>query len=140
VANVSVKRTLEVPVDLVWKLVADFGDTSWMPGPPEVERVGSGPGMERRISAGSGKVICERLESVDAASRTLVYTIPENVPFPVKDYRATMRVGAAGSGSELEWSASFEPQGADEATAAKGIEDMYGVMIGWIETRAKALA
>ncbi len=133
------KRTLEVPADRLWKLVADFGDTSWMPGPPAVELVGSGPGMERRVPAGPDKVIRERLESVDEGRRTLVYTIPENVPFPVKDYRASMRVGAAGKGSELEWSASFEPAGADEATAAKGIEDMYGLMIGWIETRAKAL-
>jgi hypothetical protein len=137
--SARVTRTLEVPVDVVWKLVADFGDTSWMPGPPQVELVGSGPGMERRIPAGPDKVICERLESVDTAGRTLVYTIPENVPFPVKDYRATMKVAASGSGSELEWCASFEPAGVDEATAAKGIEEMYGVMIGWIETRAKAL-
>lgn len=139
-ATVTVKRTLEVPADRVWKLVADFGDTSWMPGPPKSELVGSGPGMERRIPAGPGKVIREQLESVDQASRTLVYTIPENVPFPVKDYRATMRVTGAGAGSELEWSASFEPVGTDEAAAAKGIEDMYGLMIGWIETRVKALA
>lgn len=139
-ARVSVNRTLEVPADRVWKLVADFGDTSWMPGPPQVELVGSGPGMERRIPAGPDKVICERLESVDEGSRTLVYTIPENVPFPVKDYRATICVSSAGAGSELAWSASFEPVGADEAAAAKGIEDIYGVMIGWIETRAKALA
>jgi Polyketide cyclase / dehydrase and lipid transport len=137
-ATARVTRTLDVPADRLWKLVADFGDTSWMPGPPKVERVGSGPGMERRIQ-GPDKAIHERLESVDEKSRTLVYSIPVNVPFPVTDYRATMRVSAKGQGSELDWSVSFTPAGASEADARQAIEGMYGVMIGWIETRVKAL-
>jgi alkylation response protein AidB-like acyl-CoA dehydrogenase len=138
-ATARVTRTLDVPADALWQLVSDFGDTSWMPGPPKVERVGSGPGMERRIQ-GPDKAIHERLESVDEASRTLVYTIPVNVPFPVTGYRATMRVTAKGAGSELDWSASFTPAGAPEEAARKAIEGMYGVMIGWIETRVKAIA
>ena len=163
-ATARVTRTLDVPATTLWKLVSSFGDTSWMPGGAQVTLHGSGPGMERRIQAGPDKVIRERLESVDERGRTLVYTIPENVPFPVKDYRATMRVrekGAARAGSardelasdvprsepqaseasssELDWSVSFEPVGASEAEAAKAIEGMYGVMIGWIEARAKTL-
>jgi hypothetical protein len=137
-ANARVSRRLDVPADRLWKLVAAFGDTSWMPGPPKVQVVGSGPGMERRIQ-GPDKAIHERLESVDDAGRTLVYTIPVNVPFPVTDYRATMRVRAEGAGSELDWSCSFTPAGVDEATARQAIEGMYGMMIGWIETRARAL-
>jgi hypothetical protein len=57
----------------------------------------------------------------------------------VKDYRATMRVLTKGAGSELDWSATFEPVAASEADARKAIEGMYGVMIGWIEGRVKAL-
>ena len=138
-AEARVTRELDVPADKLWKLVAAFGDTSWMPAGAQVTLHGSGPGMERRIAAGPGKVIRERLEFVDAASRTLVYTIPENVPFPVKDYRATMRVLTKGAGSELDWSATFEPLAASEADARKAIEGMYGVMIGWIEGRGKAI-
>ena len=138
-AQARVTRELDVPADALWRLVASFGDTSWMPGGAQVTLHGSGPGgMERRIAAGPDKVIRERLESLDEKSRTLVYTIPENVPFPVKDYRATMRVRAKGTGSELDWSASFEPVGASEADAAKAIEGMYGLMVGWIEARVKA--
>jgi hypothetical protein len=137
-ATARVTRELDVPADALWKLVAAFGDTSWMPGGAQVTLVGSGPGMERRITAGPGKVIRERLEFADAASRTLVYTIPENVPFPVTGYRATMRVRAKGAGSELDWSASFEPAGASEAEARAAIEGMYGVMVGWIRDRVKA--
>lgn len=138
-ATARVTRDLDVPADALWKLVAAFGDTSWMPAGAQVTVHGSGPGMERRIAAGEGKVIRERLEFADAASRTVVYTIPQNVPFPVKDYRATMRVRTKGTGSELDWSVTFEPVGASEADARKAIEGMYGVMIGWIEARAKAI-
>jgi len=138
-ATARVTRTLDVPADALWKLVAAFGDTSWMPAGAQVTVHGSGPGMERRIAAGEGKLIRERLEFADAASRTVVYTIPQNVPFPVKDYRATMRVRAKETGSELDWSATFEPVGASEADARKAIEGMYGVMIGWIEGRVKAI-
>jgi hypothetical protein len=137
-ATARITRELDVPADRLWRLVSSFGDTSWMPSGAQVTLVGSGPGMERRIAAGPGKVIRERLEFADAASRTLVYTIPENVPFPVKDYRATMRVRAKGAGSELDWSASFEPAGASEADARAAIEGMYGVMAGWIRDRVKA--
>jgi hypothetical protein len=137
--SARVTRTLDVPADALWRLIAAFGDTSWMPAGAKVTVLGSGPGMERRISAGPAKVIRERLEFADARSRTLVYTIPENVPFPVKDYRATMRVLTKGAGSELDWSATFEPVAASEADARKAIEGMYGVMIGWIEGRVKAI-
>src|SRR5262245_30783295 len=123
-ATARVTRTLDVPAATLWKLVSSFGDTSWMPGGAQVTLHGSGPGMERRIQAGPGKVIRERLESVDERGRTLVYTIPENVPFPVKDYRASMRVREQGAGSELDWSVSFEPVGASEAEAAQAIEGM----------------
>ena len=133
-----VTRTLEVPSDALWRLIAAFGDTSWMPAGAQVTVHGSGPGMERRIVAGPGKVIRERLEFADSASRTLVYTIPENVPFPVKDYRATVRVREKGTGSELDWSVTFTPVGASEVDAKKAIEGMYSTMIGWIEARVKA--
>ena len=113
-------RELDVPADALWKLVAAFGDTSWMPAGAQVTLHGSGPGMERRIAAGQGKVIRERLEFADAASRTLVYTIPENVPFPVKDYRATMRVRAKGDGSELDWSVELRAGRRQRGRRAQG--------------------
>jgi hypothetical protein len=137
-ASARVTRVLDVPADSLWKLVSAFGDTSWMPAGTQVTVHGVGPGMERRIAAGAGTLIRERLEAVDEQSRTLVYTIPENVPFPAADYRATMHVRPHGAGSELDWSASFTPAGASEEDARKAIEGIYGVMIGWIEARVKA--
>ena len=133
--HASVTRTLDVPADALWKVVEDFGDTSWMPAGTPCEVVGAGPGMARLIGA-PGQQIREQLESIDEAERTLVYTIPENVPFPVTDYRATMQVREAGSGSELSWSCEFEPDAGADQDARNAIEQIYGVMIGWIGEKA----
>lgn len=134
--HVCVKKTLDVPVDALWKIVGDFGNTSWMPTGTPCETVGEGPGMARLIGT-PGEQIREQLESIDEATRTLVYTIPENIPFPVTGYRATMQVREAGTGSELSWSCDFEPQDGSEAGARAAIEQMYNVMIGWIAEKAK---
>ncbi len=132
-----VKEVIDAPADALWALVADFGNTSWMPGGGDVEVVGSGPGMARIISAGDQK-IREVMESSDDASRTLVYSITEGVPFPVTGYRSTMRVTGDDSSAELEWACTFEPTGdgdGDEAQATQTIEGMYSTMVGWIRDR-----
>ena len=126
-----VKEAIAAPAEKVWAVIADFGNTSWMPGGGNVEVVGSGAGMARIISAGDQK-IREVLESADDATRTLVYTIPEGVPFPVTDYRATIRVTGDASASELEWGCSFEPDGVDEGQVTTMIEGMYSTMVGWV--------
>lgn len=137
-AEVRVKERLEVPAERLWALVADFGDVSWMPGGGvNVAVEGAGPGMTRTIAMGERR-IRERLESRDDARRTLVYTIPEGVPFPVKDYRATMEVGEEDGASSLDWSCHFVPDGVPESQVAAQIEGLYRTMIGWIGERLGA--
>ncbi len=137
-AEARVKQNVDVPAERLWRVVADFGDMSWLPdGGANVRTEGSGPGMARLIAMGD-KTIREQLESLDEDARTLVYTIPENVPFPVTDYRATIRIGEAADGCEIDWSCRFEPVGVSDAQAAEMIQGMYGTMIGWIRDRAKA--
>ena len=136
-AELQVIRTIDAPTDALWKLVRDFGDVRWIPGGEHAKLEGSGPGM-LRILAGPDGSVRERLESVDEANQSIVYTITEGLPFPVTGYRATMRVSDAGGQGHLDWSCSFEPEGVSEEDAAKGIETMYGVMLGWIEDCLKA--
>lgn len=131
----TVTQAMDAPADAVWKLIADFGDTSWMPGGMPVELEGEGPGMARIIVAGPDTRIREQLESLDPDTRTLVYTIPEGVPFPVTGYRATMVVAPSAEGSDLTWSCEFEPDGVSEDEARGAIEQMYGVMIGWLRAK-----
>ncbi len=129
----SVTQAMNAPAETVWRAISDFGDTSWMPGGGgNVLVEGQGPGMARILQAGPGKKIREQLESLDPGRRRLVYTIPEGVPFPVTGYRATMTVDETPDGSDLTWACEFEPDGASEEDAGKAIEQMYGIMLGWV--------
>jgi hypothetical protein len=139
-ASATIAKTVDVSADAVWKLIANFGDTSWMPAGTQATLVGSGIGMERRIAIGPDKFIHERLLALDPAARTLAYAIPVNVPFPVSDYRATMRVTAKGAGCELEWGATYTCAPEAEASVAQAVQNVYGMMIDWVAARAKQLA
>lgn len=132
----SVTQAMNTSADAVWAVVEDFGNISWMPAGTQAEVEGDGPGMARIIQAGPDSKIREQLESVDAATRTLVYTIPEGVPFPVTGYRSTMQVQETGAGCDLTWSCEFEPDGVPEAEAQASIEGMYTVMAGWVRDTA----
>jgi carbon monoxide dehydrogenase subunit G len=136
-ASATISKRVDVSADAIWKLISNFGDTSWMPPGTQATVVGSGIGMERHIVAGPGKTIQERLEALDSAARTLAYAIPVNVPFPVTNYHATMKVKPSGAGCEVEWSASYDVAPAAEAEVGKAVQGMYGMMIDWIAGRAK---
>ncbi len=133
-ATARVVEELDVPVDRLWALVADFGRCDWIPG-AKVELEGQGVGMVRVI----GGAIRERLDALDPAARTLRYSIEdEGIPFPVRGYRATMKVDAAEGGARLTWTCECEPKGVSDAEATAQIEGMYRTMIGWIgDTLAK---
>jgi hypothetical protein len=136
-ASITVTKELAAPAATIWALLADFGNVSWIPMAPEVVVEGSGPGMRRHIRAGESAPVVERLVSVDAAERTLRYSIDENNPLPVRRYEATVRVSPAGGGrTAIRWDASFEPTG-DETEAANAIQAIYGMMATWLETAAK---
>lgn len=131
-AHVLVKGEIEVPAERLWGLVADFADVGWMPGGERARTEGDGPGMVRILGMGATE-IRERLESRDPATQTIVYTIPQGLPMPIRDYRATMTVRATGDRrSELLWACTFEPDGATEAEATAQVDNLYQMMIGWI--------
>ncbi|MCE2391762.1 MAG: SRPBCC family protein [Proteobacteria bacterium] len=131
-ATPCVKEKLDYSAERVWEIVGDFGNTSWFPG-ANAEIQGQGPGMVRLMGPPEGDRIREELISIDPGKRTLTYIIPENIPFPVTGYRATMTVTPGGADScELEWSCECEPQGATEAEVVGQIEGMYQMMVGWL--------
>jgi len=131
-AQVVVKEAIDTPPERLWRLVADFGDVRWIPGGERARTEGTGPGMVRIMGAG-GAEIRERLESRDEAARTIVYTIPQGLPMPITDYRATMTVRSINDRqSELEWSCTFKPAGVPEAEAKAQVDNLYHMMIGWI--------
>jgi len=129
---ITVKEEINVPADRLWRLVADFGRVPWIPGGDAARTEGSGPGMVRIFGAGDTE-IRERLEQLNEADHSIVYTIPRGLPLPVRDYRSTMRVrSVSAASSELDWSCTFTPDGVTEAEAAAQLENLYRMMIGWI--------
>lgn len=128
-AQVVVREGIAVAPDALWRLVSDFGRVGWIPGGEAALTEGKGPGMVRILGGGT---IRERLEVVDQHTRSIVYTIPQGNPLPIKNYRATMTVHPSGDHSELEWQCTFEPAGATEAEATAQVENLYRMMIGWI--------
>lgn len=132
-AEAVVKGDFTVSADELWELVGDFGNVSWIQGASKFEIEGDGPGMFRVFYVGDSPPVRERLESIDAATKTITYTIPEGIPFPVKNYHSTMTVTAAGSGSQLEWKCSCDPDGVSEEEATATVLGMYGAMMGWLK-------
>jgi hypothetical protein len=134
--ELDVSRTLDTTPDLLWSCVRAFGDVPWIPGGENAEIRGEGVGQVRIFDRPSGK-IHERLTSLDDDARTLTYTIPEGMPFPVTDYEATMVVGDDGGRGRLSWSCRFEPDGVSGDEIARDIEKKFSVLIGRIENHLK---
>lgn len=137
--KVSVERDLKAPLATVWAMLEDFGNLDWFPGWSKIEVVGSGVGMVRRIHMEGMDPIEEKLESLDSANHTLSYTIP-NIPMPVTDYRANVKVKAAGDGCHITWQCQAVPAGIPEADAKAMLEGVYSDMISKLEAGAKTKA
>jgi hypothetical protein len=127
-SEVKVSETVAAPAAKVWEILGDFGGvTKWggaMLQSCTVE--GSGVGAVRRIGLPGGLSIVERLEAFDAPGRSLSYAIIEKSPIPVKNYLSTLKVVEAGPGaSRVDWSSTFEPDGASEEQAQGMIRGVY---------------
>lgn len=127
-SKVEVSDTVAAPAAKVWELVRDFGGvTQW--GGPAIQSCtveGEGIGAKRRIGLPGGLSIVERLEAFDDAGRSLSYAIVEKSPIPVKDYLSTIRISEVGADEcRVDWSSTFEPDGATEEQAQGMIRGVY---------------
>ncbi|GAA4869217.1 SRPBCC family protein [Actinomycetospora straminea] len=102
-------------VDAVWRVVRDFDSLpAWVPAVAACRLDGDVPadqvGAVRRLALdGDGGTVVEQLVALDDRERTLTYAILES-PFPVQDYRATIRVFPVTSSGEcfVSWSVLFD--------------------------------
>lgn len=131
--DVTVTRDSDLSAEVVYELLADFGNTSWMKGVSKTEIEGEGVGMVRIIFAGpNAPPVHEKLTERDELARKVAYEITEGNPLPVDNYSAHAQVSELGSGCQIEWCGRFEAKGVDDATAKKTVEGMYGVLIDWL--------
>ena len=127
-----VDKVIDADADAAWKVLADFGALAWAPGIESCEVEGpDGIGQLRKVQAGPVQIV-ERLEKLDAAAKTLAYSIVEG-PLPAENYLATVSLEAAGEGkTRVQWGARFDTPALDDDAAkavAAGVEGSYSAMV-----------
>jgi len=109
---------INAPVDTVWNAIRNFHDMGWAPNViTSVDKVGGAAGTE----PGAGRVLNgafhETLQTMDEDAKTFSYSIDDG-PSPVSkddvsNYIGRVAVAAAGEGTRVEWTSSWEQN--DEA-------------------------
>ena len=104
---------LDHPADEVWAVIRRFDHYAWAGVPTrtviEEGKAGDQVGAIRRVDLGD-RVIRQRLLAHSDLDRSYTYALCDPPPFPVRDYRATIRiVPVIESGQAfVEWWASFD--------------------------------
>ena len=128
-AEVQLSRDFDKPADVVWDLIGDFhGIHKFNPTLPPTESIDDG--TARKIVMGPNTIV-ERL--VEQGDRSYTYSMDDDGPLPVKNYRSTLAVKEAGEGkSTVEWTSTF-----DGDDGAKQIVTM--IYTGGLDAIGKAL-
>ncbi|AOJ62641.1 hypothetical protein WJ32_09350 [Burkholderia ubonensis] len=134
--------SIDIPAsaDEVWKLIGGFGSLpDWLSYIPSSEL--SEGGRVRRLANPAGAAIVERLIAFDEAQRSYSYAILES-PFPVVNYRSTLRVRENGgpNASTVEWSGTFTPNGSTQEEASKLFRGIYEDGLSELAKRFSATA
>ena len=123
--EVTRSADIAAPPAKVWQTIGEFcGIGDWHPA---IEKcaLSDKDGMKvRTLSLKGGGTIKEEQVSRDDKVMSYTYTILES-PLPVSDYKSTLSVAPAGSGSKVTWTGSFEAKGATAAEAKTVIDGIY---------------
>lgn len=110
-----------VPSDRVWPVLRDFGSLPWWhPGIDacvlESDRPPTELGCVRALTLADGANVRERLTAMDDSAGSYSYEMLHG-PFPIRTYRATMRLAPVTATDEtfVEWYAHYDAEEADEA-------------------------
>jgi hypothetical protein len=123
--RVEAEHVFALPVDTLWAILGDFGQTGkWSGRPPEAcVQEGAGIGALRTLTIEDGRVIVDRLEAQTPHSYT--YSVVSG-PLPFKSYRATMAVEAIDANtSRFRWIGDFEPLGLSDDKTIAFLRNVY---------------
>jgi Polyketide cyclase / dehydrase and lipid transport len=136
--QVMMRETFNDSVENLWATISDFGGLGRYFSPVvKCKLEGSGVGARRIVTlktpTGDEAIVVERLDLLDAKSKTLSYSIPDATGFPFKDgYVGTMQLKDLGNKMcELEWTALIEaPEDTPEQVTRDFVRGVYetGIM------------
>ena len=123
-ARAANRIAIDVSADAIWRVLSDFGAACrYLAMVVNCAIVGEGVGALRTLTHADGSTIVERLETLDAATQRLSYALLTDTPF--RDCLTTMALRNLGSRqSELEWSATFQPNGLPASEAVEMLEGL----------------
>jgi hypothetical protein len=134
----KVEKSVTIKADpaKVWAIVKDFGNVhQWHPGVASTKLEKVGEDTFRTLAFKSGGNVYEKLRAIDNDSMRIKYEIVTG-SLPLTDYNASMTVtkGPGDGESTVTWVGRFYrlyklnppiPEGQDDATAVKAINDIF---------------
>ena len=132
--TVVAEHVFQMPIDVLWAAIGDFGQTGKWSGRPAEACVqqGIGIGALRTLTIQDGRVIVDRLEAQTDTSYT--YSIVSG-PLPYKSYRATMAVEPVDAeNTRFRWTGEFEAEGITDEKAIELTRNIYAMGIGMMRT------
>jgi len=116
---------IHAPTDAIWQVISDLrAACQYLPGVGNCTVEGAGVGAVRTLTNADGTTIVERLEALDEVAHRLSYSLLTDTPF--RNCLTTVTVRDLGpSQSELEWLATFQPDG---LPASEAVELMEGAL------------
>lgn len=106
---VNVSKTMFLPAERVWSVIADIGGLDrWFPVIADCRVIGSGVGAMRVLTLAEGGQIKDRIEQIDHDRRCFRYNRIES-PFPVSRYLGTVEVKeSSDGGSDISWAVEID--------------------------------
>src|SRR5438067_10178047 len=101
------------PADAIWSAIRDFSNYQWAGVVSETTmedgKAGDAVGGVRRVRTGE-RLIRQQLLAHSDLDRCYTYALCQPLPFPVRDYQATLRVTPIIDGNRafVEWWATFD--------------------------------
>jgi hypothetical protein len=135
----EVSRSVEVRAtpSEAWRTVGPFcAIEDWHPAIQECAQTERNGVVYRTLITADGGVIREQLLEHSDDAMAYSYQIVES-ELPVAEYVATLRVRPSGDAATIEWSAEFQPNGADEAAARALIDGIYRLGLDALEQRLR---
>jgi hypothetical protein len=130
-----ITRKLGVPADRAWQAIRGIGRLDvWFPIIESCRVEGKGAGARRYMTiVNGGGDIQDTIESIDDASRRLVYSRPVS-PFPVSSYTGTVEVFTSYDGQAVvAWTIDFESRPEDAAAVAELVHGAIGAGLEGME-------